>query len=133
VAIPLDLSAIDEKARLHACPRRILEVFFEFRRLGIHFHIENGCLVAPHAAEAPAGGYDVRDDIDFQLVGRLQEVKVGTANQTAEFNGAAGSQVQMVTKRGTNTWRRARGHAQWLVVFTILRLFPIACGGAMPL
>ncbi len=32
----------------------------------------------------------------------IEEFKVGTANQTADFNGAAGSQVQMVTKRGTN-------------------------------
>ena len=30
----------------------------------------------------------------------IEEFKVGTANQTADFNGAAGSQVQMVTKRG---------------------------------
>src|SRR5260221_682984 len=32
----------------------------------------------------------------------IEEFKVGTSNQTADFNGAAGSQVQMVTKRGTN-------------------------------
>src|SRR5262249_38884663 len=33
----------------------------------------------------------------------IEEFKVGTSNQTADFAGAAGSQVQMVTKRGTNT------------------------------
>ncbi len=32
----------------------------------------------------------------------IEEFKVGTANQTADFNGSAGGQVQMVTKRGTN-------------------------------
>ena len=33
----------------------------------------------------------------------IEEFKVGTSNQTADFAGAAGSQVQMVTKRGTKT------------------------------
>jgi hypothetical protein len=32
----------------------------------------------------------------------IEEFKVGTNNQTADFNGAAGGQVAMVTKRGTN-------------------------------
>src|SRR5271165_263318 len=32
----------------------------------------------------------------------IEEFKVGTSNQAADFNSAAGSQVQMVTKRGTN-------------------------------
>ena len=32
----------------------------------------------------------------------IEEFKVGTANQTADFSGAAGGQVQMVTKRGTS-------------------------------
>jgi hypothetical protein len=32
----------------------------------------------------------------------IEEFKVGTNNQTADFNGAAGGQVQMVTKRGSN-------------------------------
>src|SRR6266853_671050 len=34
----------------------------------------------------------------------IEEFKIGTSNQTAEFNNAAGSQVSMVTKRGTNTF-----------------------------
>src|SRR3984957_3177034 len=34
----------------------------------------------------------------------IEEFKVGTNNQTADFNGSAGAQVQMVTKRGTNQW-----------------------------
>ena len=36
-------------------------------------------------------------------VASVEEFKVSTANQTADFNGGAGSQVQVVTKRGTNT------------------------------
>jgi hypothetical protein len=34
----------------------------------------------------------------------VEEFKVSTANQTADFNGGAGSQVQLVTKRGTSTF-----------------------------
>ena len=34
----------------------------------------------------------------------IEELKVGTNNQTADFNSSAGAQVQMVTKRGTNGW-----------------------------
>ncbi len=37
----------------------------------------------------------------------IEEFKVGITNQTADFNGAAGSQVQMVTKRGTNQFHGA--------------------------
>ena len=32
----------------------------------------------------------------------IEEFKVGTTGQTADFNSAAGSQIQMITKRGTN-------------------------------
>jgi hypothetical protein len=34
----------------------------------------------------------------------IEEFRVATFNQTADFNGSAGSQVQMATKRGTNQW-----------------------------
>jgi Carboxypeptidase regulatory-like domain len=37
-------------------------------------------------------------------VSSIQEFKVSTANQTADFNGGAGSQMQLVTKRGTKTF-----------------------------
>src|SRR5215469_8676016 len=37
----------------------------------------------------------------------IEEFKVATANQTADFNGSSGGQVQMVTKRGTNAWHGA--------------------------
>lgn len=36
-------------------------------------------------------------------VSTVEEFKVSTSNQTADFNGGAGSQVQVETKRGTNT------------------------------
>ena len=34
----------------------------------------------------------------------IEEFKVGTNNQTADFNSSAGAQIQMVTRRGTNQW-----------------------------
>ena len=34
----------------------------------------------------------------------VEEFRVGTNNQTADFNGSAGAQVRLVTKRGTNKW-----------------------------
>ncbi|HEU5451643.1 MAG TPA: carboxypeptidase-like regulatory domain-containing protein [Terriglobales bacterium] len=34
----------------------------------------------------------------------IEEFKVNVSNQTADFNGSAGAQVQMVTKRGGNQW-----------------------------
>jgi hypothetical protein len=34
----------------------------------------------------------------------IEEFRVGTNNQAADFNGSAGAQVQLVTKRGTNQW-----------------------------
>src|ERR1700722_4855180 len=34
----------------------------------------------------------------------VEEFKVNTAGQTADFNSSAGAEVQVVTRRGTNTW-----------------------------
>ena len=34
----------------------------------------------------------------------VQEFKVSTSNQTADFNSSSGAQVQVVTKRGTDQW-----------------------------
>src|SRR6267378_1446410 len=34
----------------------------------------------------------------------VEEFKVSTTNQTADFNNSAGAQVEVVTKRGTNAW-----------------------------
>lgn len=40
----------------------------------------------------------------------IEEFKVSTAGQTADFNGSSGGQIQMVTKRGTNQFH---GTAYW--------------------
>jgi carboxypeptidase family protein len=37
-------------------------------------------------------------------VDSIEEFKVSTTNQTADFNNSSGLQVQIVTKRGTNAW-----------------------------
>src|SRR5262249_36529206 len=37
----------------------------------------------------------------------IEEIKIATSGQTADFGGAAGSQVQMVTKRGGNQFHGA--------------------------
>ncbi|HEV2103292.1 MAG TPA: carboxypeptidase-like regulatory domain-containing protein [Candidatus Acidoferrum sp.] len=37
-------------------------------------------------------------------VSSVEEFKVSTSNQTADFNGGAGSQVQLITKRGTSAF-----------------------------
>src|SRR4030095_320412 len=34
----------------------------------------------------------------------IEEFKVATNNQSADFNGSAGGQISLVTKRGTNQW-----------------------------
>jgi len=38
-------------------------------------------------------------------VDSVEEVKVNTANQTADFNNSSGGQVEVVTKRGGNHWK----------------------------
>jgi hypothetical protein len=37
----------------------------------------------------------------------IEELKVATNNMAADFNGSAGGQISMVTKRGTNQWHGA--------------------------
>jgi len=37
----------------------------------------------------------------------VEEFKVSTSNQTADFNGAGGAQIQLVTKRGSDAWHGA--------------------------
>jgi hypothetical protein len=37
----------------------------------------------------------------------IEEFRISSFNQTSDFNSSAGSQVQMVTKRGTNQWHGA--------------------------
>ncbi|MGB6899439.1 MAG: carboxypeptidase-like regulatory domain-containing protein, partial [Candidatus Acidiferrum sp.] len=64
----------------------------------------------PSFAGDPTGGI-VSDMIGGSPTGvmptpldSVEEYKVNTANQTADFNSSAGAQVQVVTKRGTNAW-----------------------------
>jgi hypothetical protein len=56
--------------------------------------VSNGSLAA---ASGPTGVMPTPAD-------SVEEFKVNTANQTADFNSSSGAQVQMVTRRGTNNW-----------------------------
>ncbi|HXE34866.1 MAG TPA: carboxypeptidase-like regulatory domain-containing protein [Verrucomicrobiae bacterium] len=67
-------------------------------------------IYTPSFAGDPTGGI-VSDMIGGSPTGvmptpldSVEEYKVNTANQTADFNSSAGAQVQVVTKRGTNAW-----------------------------
>src|SRR5215469_9332934 len=55
-----------------------------------------GAMHSPGISQAPSA-------VVPMPVSTVQEFKVSTSNQTADFNGGAGSQVQVETKRGTNT------------------------------
>src|SRR3984957_768559 len=64
----------------------------------------------PSFAGDPTGGI-VKNSIGGAPTGvmptpldSVEEFKVNTANQTADFNSSSGAQVQVVTKRGTNSW-----------------------------
>jgi hypothetical protein len=64
----------------------------------------------PSFADDPTGGI-VKNSIGGAPTGvmptpidSVEEFKVDTANQTADFNSSAGAEVQVVTKRGTNSW-----------------------------
>ena len=62
----------------------------------------NSFSTATGVAGAPGGGGP--SGVMPTPVDSIEEFTVGTTNQTADFNSSAGAQVQMVTKRGTNTW-----------------------------
>jgi len=91
-------------------------------------------------------------------VASIEEFKVSTANQTADFNGGAGSQMQLVTKRGTsafhgsaydyytdtkfggaNTWdnndagRNPNGTERFPIVSSHFSRFGASAGGKIPL
>jgi hypothetical protein len=64
----------------------------------------------PSFADDPTGGI-VKNSMGGAPTGvmptpidSVEEFKVDTANQTADFNSSAGAEVQVVTKRGTNAW-----------------------------
>ena len=90
-------------------------------------------------------------------VASISEFKVSTSNQTADFNGGAGSQVQLETKRGTstlhgsvyeyyldsnfggaNTWdnnargRDANGKEKFPIVSSHFSRFGASAGGEIP-
>ena len=60
----------------------------------------------PSFANDPAGGLfgGAPTGVMPTPIDSVEEFKVNTANQTADFNSSAGAQVEMVTKRGTNNW-----------------------------
>jgi len=60
----------------------------------------NNLVTATSPAGSPGGGAPT--GVMPTPVDSIEEFKVGTTNQTADFNSSAGAQVQLVTKRGTN-------------------------------
>src|SRR5271157_2701741 len=46
-------------------------------------------------------------------VDSIEEFKVSTTNQTADFNNSSGMQVSIVTKRGTNAWHGTAYEYYW--------------------
>lgn len=61
----------------------------------------NALVTGTSPAGSPGGGAPT--GVMPTPVDSIEEFKVGTSNQTADFNSSAGAQVQLVTKRGTNT------------------------------
>jgi Carboxypeptidase regulatory-like domain len=64
--------------------------------------VVNSFVTATGVSGAPGGGGPT--GVMPTPVDSIEEFTVGTTNQTADFNSSAGAQVQMVTRRGTNTW-----------------------------
>ncbi len=60
-----------------------------------------GGLISKQTTGNPGGG---PTGVMPTPIDSLEEFKVSTTNQTADFNSSAGSQVSMVTKRGGNQW-----------------------------
>jgi len=64
--------------------------------------VVNSFVTATGVSGAPGGGGPT--GVMPTPVDSIEEFRVGTSNQTADFNSSAGAEVQMVTKRGTNSW-----------------------------
>jgi hypothetical protein len=62
----------------------------------------NALVTGTSPAGGPGGGAPT--GVMPTPVDSIEEFKVGTTNQTADFNSSAGAQVQLVTKRGTNQY-----------------------------
>jgi hypothetical protein len=60
-----------------------------------------GGLISKQTTGNPGGG---PTGVMPTPIDSLEEFKVSTTNQTADFNSSAGSQVSMITRRGTNQW-----------------------------
>jgi Carboxypeptidase regulatory-like domain len=72
---------------------------------------DNNTYIASFGADTGGGAGSMHNLFGFNQtpsavipipVASIEEFKVSTANQTADFNGGAGSQMQLVTKRGTS-------------------------------
>jgi hypothetical protein len=63
-----------------------------------------GGIAAGNGLRGGAGSGGVPTGVMPTPADSVEEFKVNTANQTADFNSSAGAQVQVVTKRGTNAW-----------------------------
>src|SRR5215469_9124015 len=65
----------------------------------------NGTYHSANSTLFLTGGYNQAPSAVVPMpVSTVEEFKVSTSNQTADFAGGAGSQVQIVTKRGTNAF-----------------------------
>jgi len=53
---------------------------------------------------ARAGAFNTPSGVVPTPADSVEEFKVNTANQTADFNSSSGAETKVVTKRGTNTW-----------------------------
>src|SRR5207302_9109612 len=62
----------------------------------------NNLVTGTSPAGGPGGGAPT--GVMPTPVDSIEEFKVGTTNQTADFNSSAGAQVQIVTRRGANAW-----------------------------
>lgn len=65
---------------------------------------DNNTYIAGFGSSVTAGMTTSPSAVIPMPVSSVQEFKVSTANQTADFNGGGGSQVQLATKRGTNAF-----------------------------
>src|ERR1017187_1333375 len=63
-----------------------------------------GGIAAGNGLRGGAGAGGVPTGVMPTPADSVEEFKVNSAGQTADFNSSAGGQVQIVTKRGTNQW-----------------------------
>ncbi|HEV2224034.1 MAG TPA: carboxypeptidase-like regulatory domain-containing protein [Candidatus Acidoferrales bacterium] len=65
---------------------------------------DNNTYIAGFGSDIHSGASSMPSAVVPMPVSSIQEFKVSTSNQTADFNGGAGSQVQLVTKSGTKVF-----------------------------